>query len=65
MSRRRFRRSCPNGKVKSGPRKGRCRKHSIGGNLLGKAAKRCKGTKRQFHSCVRGQIQMLKSLRGR
>jgi hypothetical protein len=45
-------RVCKHGKVKSGPRKGRCRKHPITG--AAKAARSCKGNKgSSFGACVR------------
>lgn len=70
-----MKRRCHFGRVKYGPRKGRCRKHRVsrrrgfrainsgsGRTLLAKAARRCVGTGRQFKSCVRGTVKMLKHL---
>ena len=45
-------RVCSLGKVKSGPRKGRCRKHAVAG--AAKAARACKGNKGEsFRACIR------------
>ena len=45
-------RVCKLGKVKSGPRKGRCRKTAVSG--AAKAARACKGNKGQsFRACIR------------
>lgn len=45
-------RHCPMGRVKSGPRKGRCRKHKVAGAAA--SARACKGNKGEsFRSCIR------------
>lgn len=65
-------RSCKFGKVKSGPRKGKCRKHKVAARhkrpVTGAAAKaqRCKGNKgADFKACMSSSLHGLGGMRRR